>query len=414
MTRSEGGHWICELGTLIDKTHGPEIFDFNARTHEDTDSFNVILLVPTGIGAKVGGHAGDATPAATLLAAVCDTLVTHPNVLNASDIIQIPTNTLYVEGSQITQLMMGTVGLRPMRNNRLLVLIQAHDDDLFTNAAVNSVNAARASYGLNVSVAEIDPRFRMISEYTSSGTAAGRIEGVEHVYNLLDAREDKFEAIAITSLIELPQELHENYYRLVDEIVNPWGGVEAMLTHAISLRYGLPAAHAPMLESRCIAETDFGVVDPRLAAEVISLSFFQCVLRGLQKSPAITTLAQGAGGGYVQSSDISCLVIPDGCIGLPTLAALHNGIPVVAVRGNANQMRNDLDLLPWQPMQLFRVENYLEAAGVVAALKAGIAPWSVTRPLEPARVERLADVEQPRTSATATNLRSVTGDSLAI
>ena len=74
-------------------------------------------------------------------------------------------------------------------------------------------------------------------------------------------------------------------------------------------------------------------------------------------------------------------------------------------------MRNDLDVLPWQPMQLYRVENYLGAAGVVAALRAGIAPSSVTRPLEPASVDRLVNGDNARTSAGATNVRSDIGGS---
>ena len=398
VTKSNDGHWTCELGTLTGESAGCGLFDFKTRAHEDTSSFNVVMLIPTGIGAIVGGHAGDATPAATLLSSVCDTLITHPNVLNASDIIQIPPNALYVEGSLITQLMMGTIGLRRVRNNRLLVLTQAHEDELLTNAAINSVNAARASYGLNASIVEIDPRFRMISEYTPSGTAAGRIEGIEYIYDVLDARLGEFDAIAVTSVIELPLGLHENYYRLGDDVVNPWGGVEAMLTHAISLRYGIPTAHAPMLESRSVAETDFGVVDPRMAAEVISLSFFQCVLRGLQRSPAIATATPRGSGREIHSSNISCLVIPDGCIGLPTLAALSNGIPVVAVSGNTNLMRNDLDILPWKPTQLFRVGNYLEAAGVVAALRAGVAPSSISRPLDPVPIEHLNKSNQAKAS----------------
>ena len=394
ITETKGGRWTSELGVLDGESSGAGIFDFKARLREDTSSFNVVMLVPTGIGAKIGGHAGDATPSAALLASVCDTLITHPNVLNASDIIQIPPNALYVEGSLISQLMMGSIGLRRVRNNRLIVLMQAHEDEMFRNAAINSVNAARASYGVNASIAEVDPSFRMISEYSPSGSASGRIEGIEHVFNLLDARMGEFDAVAITSVIELPKDLHENYYRLGDDIVNPWGGIEAMLTHALALRYGLPAAHAPMLETRVVAETDFGVVDPRMAAEVISVAFLQCVLRGLQRSPAIATVAPVYDGSTIQSSNISCLVIPDGCIGLPTLAALRNGIPVVAVRGNTNQMRNDLDSLPWDPNQFMRVENYLEAAGVVAALKAGIAPWSTLRPLEPATIEHYAVAEQ--------------------
>ena len=410
VTRSDRRHWTCELGTLTNKEIGPGIFDFRRRTHENADSFNVVMLVPTGIGAAIGGHAGDATPAATLLSSVCDTLITHPNVLNASDIIQIPANASYVEGSVITQLMMGTIGLRRVRNNRLLVLVQAHQDTMFTNAAINSVNAARASYGLNASVVELDRRFRMLSEYTPSGGAAGRIEGIEYVYDLIDARKGEFDAVAITSVIELPPGLHENYYRLGAEVVNPWGGVEAMLTHAVSLRYGLPSAHAPMLESRAIAEVDFGVVDPRMAAEVISLAFFQCVLRGLQYSPRVACVSPAFAGDGIWSEDISCLVIPDGCIGLPTLAALANRVPVIAVRSNSNQMRNDLEGLPWASDQLFRVGNYLEAAGVVSALKAGIDPWSTTRPLGPARVERSTVLDE-KLSVVASNGRPETGGS---
>ena len=73
--------------------------------------------------------------------------------------------------------------------------------------------------------------------------------------------------------------------------------------------------------------------------------------------------------GVMTAADISCLVIPDGCLGLPTLAALEQGIPVIAVRENKNLMKNDLTLLPWAPGQLQIVENYWEAAGVMSALK---------------------------------------------
>ena len=89
----------------------------------------------------------------------------------------------------------------------------------------------------------------------------------------------------------------------------------------------------------------------------------------------------------MSAGDISCLVIPDKCIGLPTLAALEQGIPVIAVRENANLMQNDRESLPWATGQLHRVENYWEAVGVMPALKAGIAPDSLRRPLAATRVE---------------------------
>ena len=80
-------------------------------------------------------------------------------------------------------------------------------------------------------------------------------------------------------------------------------------------------------------------------------------------------------------ANVSCLVIPDGCVGLPTLAALQQGIPVIAVRENKNFMRNRLEDLPFHPGKLFIVENYLEAVGVMTALKAGVAVETVRRPL---------------------------------
>jgi len=66
---------------------------------------------------------------------------------------------------------------------------------------------------------------------------------------------------------------------------------------------------------------------------------------------------------------------------LPTLAALEQGIPVIAVKENKNRMQNKLEELPFTPGKLFVVDNYLEAVGVMNAIKAGVAPETVRRPL---------------------------------
>ena len=98
--------------------------------------------------------------------------------------------------------------------------------------------------------------------------------------------------------------------------------------------------------------------------------------------------------------DVSCLVIPDGCLGLPTFAALEQGIPVIAVRENRNLMRNDLSQLPWQKGQFIQVDNYLEAVGVMNALKAGVTLESVRRPISATKV-RTAIEERDKFAATA-------------
>ncbi|MCH8279054.1 MAG: DUF3326 domain-containing protein [Chloroflexi bacterium] len=395
VTESNHDVYKCEVTTFQDaggsRRFSPDLaLEFRKRRLENVEHFNVVMLVPTGIGAAIGGHAGDATPAARLLASVCDTLVIHPNVVNASDINEMPANALYVEGSVLCRLLMGTAGLQPVRANRVLVLIHAHPDKAFTGLAINAVNAARSTYGLSCPrLIELDHPVVMRPSYTSSSRAAGHVEGLENLFDLLDKHREEYDAVAISSVISTPFNYYGDYFHSDGDMVNPWGGVESMLTHTISSLYDVPSAHSPMLESQDVLDIDTGIVDPRMAAEVISVSFLQCILKGLQKSPKIVTDAETMlEPSVLTARDISCLVIPDGCLGLPTLAALEQGIPVIAVRENTNLMKNDLSDLPWRPGQLHVVENYWEAAGVLAALRAGIEPAAARRPLQPVTLEK--------------------------
>lgn len=388
VTRTDDEGYRCELGVLagIDglPVSKPEsIFDLAPRKVENTNLFNVALIVPTGIGAEIGGHAGDATPVARLLASVCDTLITHPNVVNASDINELPQNGLYVEGSVISRLLMGTAGLQRVRSNRVIVIIDEHKDPRMSELTINSVSAARATLGLDCPlVIKMQPPIDTTATYSPAGTAAGRITGVERLFEVLRENQGSYDAAAIASVIKVPWDYHEKYFIEHGKMVNPWGGVEAMLTHAISMTFNVPSAHSPMLETMEIANLNVGLVDPRMSAEAVSTCFFHCVLKGLHRSPRIITDVRSmACPGVLTAADVSCLVIPDGCLGLPTLAALQQGIPVIAVRENRNMMRNDLTKLPFAHGRLFIVDNYLEAAGVIAALKAGVAVSSVRRPM---------------------------------
>ena len=381
----------CEMDVLTecDQPDVGRIFEFYKRKITREEQFTAILVIPTGIGAELGGHDGDGGPAACLLASCCDILITHPNVVNGSDINELPENGLYVEGSVVSRLLMGQIGLRTVRSNRVLVVLGCSKDPFFVDAAINAVNAARATYGLSVpEIILLDREFQMVSAYAPSGRAVGRINGIEDLLDVLRTNRSKYDAVAIASAVKVNDQLRADYYSSDKKIINPWGGVEAMLTHSISLLHDIPTAHAPMCDFREHAIADSGVVDPRIAAEVISFTFLQSVLKGLQRSPGIIANPDAMYfPGVITAADCSCLVIPDGCIGLPTLAALLQGIPVIAVRENRNLMRNDLAALPWSAGQLTMVENYWEAAGVLNCLRAGLAPESVRRPLLKAAVK---------------------------
>ncbi len=407
VTHTNNKGYQCELGVLSDAEDFPlppinSIFYFKKRNFENVEQFNAVLIIPTGIGAEIGGHSGDSSPVARLLAVNCDNLITHPNVVNAADVNEQSENTLYVEGSIISRLLMGTVGLQKVRANRVILIIDQHHENFFNDAAVNSASAARATLGLDCpEVIKMNDKILMRSFYSSSGRAVGRIEYLEYLYELLKECRSQYDAVALSTLVEIPEHFHKDYFREdMRDMVNPWGGVEAILTHAISILFDIPSAHSPMMPSSAMGDLDVGVVDPRKSAEVLSTTALHCVLKGLHKSPKIISNPLiGNDSSLLTVADVSCLVIPDGCVGLPTLAALEQGIPVIAVKENRNRMKNKLEDLPFAPGKLFIVDNYLEAAGVMDALRAGVSLESVRRPIPQTKVREIpSKVKAPKIS----------------
>jgi len=383
VTRSGPRECTCELDSVTNmgRYRWPDasIFDYRLRRFENTDRFNAVLVVPTGIGAQIGGGCGDASVVARLLASACDTLITHPNVLNAADMNETTENTLYVEGSILSRLMMGTIGLQKVRSNRVLILMDEHRHKAFNDAVVNVVSTARVCLGIDCDVLQVAGATTFKAGYSGAGRASGEITRAEALFKAVAAQRHGYDAIGLTTRIEVPLDVELDYYENPDA-VNPWGGIEAMLTHSLACAFDIPCAHSPMaltLDGTNKLFETLGVVDPRKAADAISRTYLYSIVKGLHKAPRIVR------GGGLTVEDVSCLVIPDGCIGLPTLAALEQGIPVIAVRENRNLMRNRLEGLPFEPGKLFVVENYWEAAGVMSALKAGVAPAAVRRPLVP-------------------------------
>lgn len=400
ISKSGPQSYQCEVGVMAGASANEcerlgSIFEFRKRTVEDISSFNVAFIVPTGIGSTIGGHAGDSTPAARLIGAVCDQIILHPNVVNASDINEMPENALYVEGSVLSRLLMGTVGLQPVRANRVLTVMDNHPIDYLRNATINTVSSARATYGLSCdSTVLLDPPIHLDAVYTASGRASGTVENLQGLVRLLAERKGSYDAVALATKIAVPLASQVDYFSDEEEMINPWGGAEAIFTHTISSLFDVPTAHAPITADEEIDSLELGLVDPRKAAEAISFTYFQCVLKGLRQSPKIVSYGEdGWPRGALSVDNVSCLVMPDGAVGLPTLAALQQGIPVIAVRENENILENDLTALPWARGQLYIVENYWEAVGVLAAIKAGIDPLSARRPLADTSWEVYNDTE---------------------
>ena len=113
-------------------------------------TFTVVLIVPTGVGAAIGGYAGDALPVAKTIASVCDRLITHPNVLNGAQLYWPSDNTYYVEGYGLDRFAAREWGLRPVKQNKVGLLLDRAIEPELRLRQIQAADATRATLGLNI------------------------------------------------------------------------------------------------------------------------------------------------------------------------------------------------------------------------------------------------------------------------
>lgn len=320
---------------------------------------NIVFIVPTGVGAEIGGHAGDATPAAQLIGSMCDRIILHPNVVNACDINEMPSNALYVDGYTLDKFLAGNIGLQSVRANKVLVAVNPP----LNVDVVNAVSACRATLGVDAEIIVLNKKMILRTGLTTQGLATGTVEG-EH--DLIDqVLPLDFDALAIITEIETPKEVAMQYMNHGG--VNPWGAVESLACRPVSKALRRPVAHAPIDNGQY---RDVQIIcDPRMSAEFVSIGFLFCVVKGLHKAPRWT--GEQSKGLWVNEIDL--LVSPDMTFGIPHGLCLQHGIPILVVEENKT-------VLPPAEGPCIRVANYLEAVGWIASKCAGVDPLAVRRP----------------------------------
>ncbi len=320
---------------------------------------NIVLIIPTGIGCEIGGHAGDANPIAKLLGSCCDKLITHPNVVNASDINEMPENTLYVEGSILDRFLRGEIYLKEIFYNKILLVVNAP----VNNNTINSVNAAKATIGANIEIIELKKPLHMTGFYNEHGMADGEIVGFTELAEQVNKYD--FDALAIQSVIEVEDKTVSHY--LNNGGVNPWGGAEAKLSKLIANAIDKPVAHSPLENTEGMFKNFNDIVDWRMAAELVSISYLHCILKGLHKAPRIN---YNIG---LSVDNIDFLISPIDCVGPAHHACMDADIPIIAVKENKSVLNDKM------PDNFIIVDNYIEAAGFLMACKAGVSYDSVRR-----------------------------------
>ncbi|MGB3514408.1 MAG: DUF3326 domain-containing protein [Microcoleaceae cyanobacterium] len=362
------------------------LLDINIRQQVSNKPFVAVSIIPTGVRAEIGGFAGDATPSTNLLATACDYLVTNPNAVTASDIYFAQDNVLYLEGNLICQLLLGNIGVIPEKRKNIAAIIEKPKDERFLNNVINALNGLRAVGGINIDpVVVTGGPVETACTYSQYGNASGEFKGMDELMKALDVVE-KSDAgsVALMTTLQVDDKVRQAYYR-GESIANPWGGAEAIMTHATTNFYPLTAAHAPLLLEW--EHTGFGkLVDPRDGAELISSAYVCSPLNGLINSPRPVKFETPVAAGETRISveNVSAVVMPETTVGnIPFLASLDQGVPVILVKDNTTQYDITTERLQieTQGNPIYRVNSYMEAAGLLLALRNGIAVESTTRPM---------------------------------
>ncbi|NJL62377.1 MAG: DUF3326 domain-containing protein [Methylacidiphilales bacterium] len=341
--------------------------------------YTAILIIPTGIGAAIGGYAGDALPVAKAMSQVVDRLITHPNVMNGAMLYWNIPNGLYVEGYGLDRFAAGEWGLRPVHQNKIgLILDQGIEPELRLRQ-LQAVDAARATLGLSLTDYVItDAALNVEIRTAISGASWGTIGNPDSLLRAADVLINQAGANAIAVVAKFPEEVDAvvDYNYRMGKGVDPIAGAEAVISHLIVREFQIPCAHAPAFLPPPLDSN----LSPRSAAEEIGYTFLPSVLVGLHRAPQF--IVTGRKNAYPTMDDIwanqvDALIVPaSSCGGSAILSLSQQQCAIVTVEENQTQVQ-----VPPQPLGIksLQVSSYLEAIGVIAAHKAGINP-SVLHP----------------------------------
>tara|TARA_B100000700_G_scaffold155475_1_gene172622 strand:- start:2902 stop:4014 length:1113 start_codon:yes stop_codon:yes gene_type:complete len=359
-----------------------------------TEPLPTLLIIPTGIGCDIGGYAGDAIPAARLLASASDCLITHPNVMNGGSLYWPDARIQYVEGYSLNLFAAGEVLLKPVRQQKVGLLLDAGLESDLKKRHLQVADGCIATLGLDIGPAITTEKAIGINlKKGLSGSSWGNIEEPDVLLRGAEKLK-KAGATAIAVITRFPDdsdELETKLYRKgngVDFIA----GAEAVISHLLVKHLLIPCAHAPGLAPLSV---DYDL-DPRTSGEEIGYTFLQSVLVGLSRAPDLIckSAMKTQGNAFPQAKTILCnsnlgaVVVPQGALGgEAVLSCIERCIPLIIVSNqgvlNVSSSKMRLDCFSRnKDKNILYAANYLEAAGLITALRYGINVKSLSRPVE--------------------------------
>lgn len=281
------------------------------------------FIVPTGVGASIGGFAGDASLWARRFTKKSK-LIVNPNVVNAGGFSGITDEMFYVEGYSLDEFFKGNLFIEPSSANKIGVVFDKAIPKDVLNVHINTINAVKVVYGINVCEYMLTDE-EVGVEFNVEGISIGSVKNPQ---TLLKAAKNLVkmgcDAVALVCFFDDAEVDNPDYSKGIG--VDPIGGVEAIISHFISKELKIPCAHAPAFKDYQISSA---LVDAKASSEYITPTFLPCVLLGLNNAPRLSNCGIGV-------NDLDYLVMPYNSLGsIPVFECLKRGINVFAIKENS-------------------------------------------------------------------------------
>ncbi len=286
----------------------------------------VALSIPTGIGANIGGYAGDFGYIAREFSKYFYCIV-NPNAVNGGILSAINNDMAYLEGHLFDDFFKGNISITPKKENKtnkIGVIFDSAIPQNIINVHLNTINALKMVQGIETIGIEYTKKPVGVEIIIENNISSGNLNNPNAIVEAAEKLIQKG-AQAIAIICYFNEDAEDINYSNANGI-DPIGGIEAVISHIITQKFKIPAAHAPAFLNIDISEK---IENPKVSSEMISSTYLPCIMQGLSIAPDINKNNKGK----INNKDVQYLIVPYDAMGSPAvLSCIKHNIKIITVK----------------------------------------------------------------------------------
>lgn len=307
----------------------------------------VAISIPTGIGATIGGYAGDFGYIAREFSKHFHVII-NPNAVNGGILSAINYDMSYLEGYLFDEFFKGKISItpkKPYETNKIGVIFDSAIPKDILNVHLNTINALKMVQGIETVAIEYTSQPVGVELEIQNGISVGKLNNSNVLLESASKLIQKgAEAIAVVCYFNEDSE-DENYSAGAG--IDPIGGIEAVISHLIAKVFKIPVAHAPAFSNIDISTK---IENPKVSSELISSTYLPCIMQGLSIAPKIGKYEK------LTNKDVKYLIVPYDSLGSSAvLSSIKNGLNVITIKNETslNITQNKLKFSPYKHFESY-------------------------------------------------------------